>query len=55
LSDEDHKIWDQVANLLTRDGWGYVTWDSINAAVHVMYVDIQPPWAPILMKIAKER
>lgn len=36
-SKDDHDKWDQVASLLWVRGWPQASWDSVNAAVQVVY------------------
>lgn len=44
-------MWDTVAGNLKGKGWGDVRWDSINPAVHVMYVDLpEKTWKAMIPK-----
>ena len=54
-SPADNKRWDKVTKMLTSEGWGNVHWESINAAVHIIYIDFPDEWNSIMMKRAMER
>jgi hypothetical protein len=51
----DNKRWEKVAKILTDEGWGNVNWESINPAVHIVYIDVPSTWNSILMKQAMDR
>lgn len=54
-SDGAHQLWDNVTEDLTKAGWGNVHWDSINAAIHIVYIHTPDPWSSILTKRALEK
>lgn len=54
-SERDNQLWDKVVGRLTREGWGDVHWDSINPAVHTVYIDLPVGWYPPLGKRAGEK
>lgn len=54
-SSADNKKWDKVSKILTSEGWGDVHWESINPAVHIVYIDVPPEWGSIMIKQATER
>jgi len=51
----DHELWEKAMDILTKEGWGNVHWESINAAVHTVYIDVPNEWSAILTKRALER
>lgn len=54
-SSDDHGRWERVSDILTKQGWGNVHFESINPAVHIVYIDFPSEWNSILMKQAMER
>lgn len=54
-SQEDYQLWGKTADELTKEGWGKVWWDSINPAVHVVYIDLPDAWHKTLSERAKRR
>jgi hypothetical protein len=36
---DSYKQWEKVIQVLKREGWKKPWWDSINPAVHVVYID----------------
>lgn len=38
-SNADYAGWGRAAELLQKDGWRGASWDSINAAVQIVFVD----------------
>lgn len=54
-STPDNKKWNKVEEILEEEGWGDVHWESINPAVHIVYIDLPREWNSILMKRAMER
>lgn len=40
-SEDDHAKWDKVAKLLESQGWKDVSWDSVNAAVQVVFYSME--------------
>lgn len=54
-SKEDHDKWDAVLELLRDAGWGEVGWDSLNAAVHIVFWLPPNEWRSILAKRIIER
>ena len=54
-STEDNKKWDEMEKILEKEGWGRVNWESINPAVHIVYIELPNEWHSILMKRAMER
>lgn len=55
LSKADHDKWEKLEKILEEEGWGDVRWESINAAIHIVYIDVPREWNAILMKRAMER
>jgi hypothetical protein len=51
----DNRKWEKVQKILTDEGWGNVHWESINPAVHIVYIDLPQEWNAILTKRAMER
>lgn len=47
-SNEDQELWNAAADILTEEGWGDVSWDSINPAIHIMFWRIPDEWQKIL-------
>lgn len=54
-SNSDHAKWEKVMKILQKEGWGDVRWDSINAAVHIVFIDLPQEWSAVLTKRALER
>jgi hypothetical protein len=54
-SDEDHKLWEQVMEMLEKSGWDRVNFESINAAVHIVYWTPPERWQAILNKRIQDR
>lgn len=55
LTKLDHESWDKVMDILAKEGWGNVSFESINAAVHIVYINVPKEWNAILIKRALER
>jgi len=47
--ENDHGKWESVCASL-RKVWGNVQWDSINAGVHIVFIDISPEWMKLIVK-----
>ena len=52
-SQRDMKLWEKAMELLAP--WGNVHFESINAAIHIVYIDVPTEWSAILTKRAMER
>lgn len=42
----DNQNWEKVARSLTAAGWGEVWFESINPAVHIVFIDVPAGWYP---------
>ena len=54
-SSQDHRNWEKAAEILMKADWGNVRFDSINPAVHIVFIDIPDPWIKTLMERAMEK
>jgi len=54
-STSDHSKWEKAMKILEKEGWEDVHWESINPAVHTVYIDLPQPWHAVLTKRAMER
>lgn len=52
---DDHKMWEEAMELLKKAGWDNVSFESINAAVHIVYWRPPDRWQTILNKRIRER
>lgn len=50
LSPEDNAKWDKAMLVLKDFGWGDCGWESINAAVHVVFWRVPASWAEMRRK-----
>lgn len=51
----DHKLWEQAMEILKKSGWDNVSFESINAAVHIVYWMPPDHWRTILNKRLLDR
>ena len=51
----DHKLWEQAMEILKKNGWDQVNFESINAAVHIVYWMPPTEWQKILWKRINDR
>lgn len=51
----EHKLWEKAMQYLREDGWDDVNFESINAAVHTVYILPPDRWQKILMKRTMDR
>jgi len=49
-SGHDHKLWEKAMEIMKRAGWDNVAFESINAAVHIVYWMPPDAWQKILWK-----
>lgn len=42
----NYELWERVVKDLTGAGWGNVGFESINAAVHIVFIDVPRGWYP---------
>src|SRR5260370_284728 len=47
---KNYERWEEVMEVLKRAGWDRVSFESINAAVHIVYWLPPQPWTSILNK-----
>lgn len=54
-SDKDQRLWNKTMEILRGFGYGDVHWDSLNSAVHVVYLDMPEKWHKILIERAVKK
>ncbi len=52
---DEHKNWEKAMDLLRKDGWDNVNFESINAGVHYVYWMPPERWQKILWKRINDR
>lgn len=54
-SSDDNMKWDRVLEVLRDKGWNDVMWESINAAIHVIYWQPPEEWRKIMNKRIRDK
>lgn len=52
---DEHKNWEKAMRVLKHNGWDQVNFESINAAVHIVYWMPPKAWQDILNKRLREK